>query len=86
MLGVTALNFQSGSKGVRQSKKSHSTLLRVKSPLSNGSGTHVGLRGGCWELGGMGDSTGAAFAAAAASSLNEPQEAACGKTNFLKSD
>lgn len=35
VLGVTALNSQSGSKGVRQSKKSHSTLLRLKSPLSS---------------------------------------------------
>ena len=35
VLGVTPLNSQSGSKGVRQSKKSHSTLLRVKSPLSS---------------------------------------------------
>lgn len=34
----------------------------------------------------MGDSTGATFASAAVSSLHEPHAAACGKTNFLKSE
>lgn len=84
VLGVTALNSQSGSKGIRHRKQSQSTLLRVKSPLSSQAFIWGwGEAAGNW--GARGDSPRASFVSAVASSLHEPQKAACGKTNFLKS-